>query len=254
MVSSLVSATGPAAKRDVVPEGERMVKVRLGIVLRPEICTTMGRGAREEVHHPHRLPARVQCHSPTHLEGMTYTGRRAKLRSMNSMPLSTSGQVQHEVDCGHQVHVRGLGAAPRNDIVGMFVECIRVIDDDLVEGRPVAECQQLRVRIDTRFRGDSAVRIAGLVSPILRKPFRARYQLVHRVVRSYFDLLVQYPVRDLCLVPICEYEADSVPLADAYEMRFGTPDDDDVYYPRGRRPKMIPDIYRLLEFIRCCYV
>ena len=132
---------------------------------------------------------------------MIYTGRRAKRRSMNSMPLSTSGQVQHEVDCGHQVHVRGLGAAPRNDIVGMFVECIRVIDDDLVEGRPVAECQQLRVRIDTRFRGDSAVRLTGLVPPILRKPFRARYQLVHRVVRSYFDLLVQYPVRDLCLVP-----------------------------------------------------
>lgn len=47
MVSSLLSATGPAAKRNVVPEGERMVKVRLGNLLRPEICTTMGkRGKR----------------------------------------------------------------------------------------------------------------------------------------------------------------------------------------------------------------
>lgn len=119
---------------------------------------------------------------------------------MNSMPLSTSGQVQHEVDCGHQVHVRGLGAAPRNDIVGMFVESCRVIDDHLVEGHLVAQCQQLRVRIDTRFGGDSGVRLAGFVPPILREPFCAGYQSSHGVVRSNFDLRVQDPLRDVFLL------------------------------------------------------
>ena len=52
------------------------------------------------------------------------------------------------------------------------------------KGRPVAECQQLRVRIDTRFRGDSAVRLTGLVPPILRKPFRAQLQPILHLSRG----------------------------------------------------------------------
>ena len=44
VVSSVMSSTGPAAKRKVSPDGERIVKVRLGNLFRPEICAE-GAGA-----------------------------------------------------------------------------------------------------------------------------------------------------------------------------------------------------------------